>query len=414
MQMKAGKMLISHFMKGALALLLIVFTSLQTADAQQTPSEITQARESVFRIGVSVANEEILMGSGFAVSNNTVVTNAHVVDEVLDVTRSANIQANFFVVDSRGERIQVVEVTPFPTTDIAVLRVARTNLRPLPIYSGRLPLDERIWALGYPGTSDLFSASVAAQQTTGTVQSYEQYDEPGPRFAITMFIRHDADIAPGSSGGPLFNRCGQVVGINTLGRSAAGATKGAVASEELITHMAISSRSTRLEVVDRCGGEELSLLAYAGAGLGVIVVGGLIILLFKRRRQVAVSAIQTPAGAAAPGAGAASPAAAAGTDALVVEGIDAAAAFRIEASFNGGNEMVIGRSATSSLVLNYQSVSRSHLKVEKIGSSLMVTDLGSSNGTFIDGKPIKANEARHISPKSVVRIGSINVRISLK
>src|SRR5262249_6441275 len=54
----------------------------------------------------------------------------------------------------------------------------------------------------------------------------------------------------------------------------------------------------------------------------------------------------------------------------------------------GTTPMVIGRSAPADLVLTDQQVSRNHCRVCLAMNEIIVIDLGSSNGTFIDGNRI--------------------------
>lgn len=51
----------------------------------------------------------------------------------------------------------------------------------------------------------------------------------------------------------------------------------------------------------------------------------------------------------------------------------------------------IGRSDSNDLVLATSQISRQHAKINRIGEQLYVQDLGSSNGTFINGEPISTD-----------------------
>jgi hypothetical protein len=54
-----------------------------------------------------------------------------------------------------------------------------------------------------------------------------------------------------------------------------------------------------------------------------------------------------------------------------------------------GAELLIGRANDLDLVLAEDMVSRKHAKMALTGSSLSVTDLGSTNGTFVNGEKVK-------------------------
>src|ERR1700712_2530407 len=47
-------------------------------------------------------------------------------------------------------------------------------------------------------------------------------------------------------------------------------------------------------------------------------------------------------------------------------------------------EMIIGRDANADIVASDQSISRKHAKIEQTDGKVTITDLGSSNGTFIN------------------------------
>jgi len=53
--------------------------------------------------------------------------------------------------------------------------------------------------------------------------------------------------------------------------------------------------------------------------------------------------------------------------------------------------MLIGRSSKCDLRIQHESISRQHCKIELKGGQVLVTDLGSANGVYIDGKQIPAN-----------------------
>jgi len=66
----------------------------------------------------------------------------------------------------------------------------------------------------------------------------------------------------------------------------------------------------------------------------------------------------------------------------------------------GGN--IIGRGSESDLQLLDQGVSRKHMNVEFDGAYATVHDLGSTNGTTVNGHPVGSQVLRH---GDVVRVG---------
>ena len=57
-------------------------------------------------------------------------------------------------------------------------------------------------------------------------------------------------------------------------------------------------------------------------------------------------------------------------------------------------ETRVGRQgAMCDICIEDNSISRVHAKLEKIGDRVIVTDLGSTNGTFLNGRLLPVNEA---------------------
>ncbi|MGH7897275.1 MAG: FHA domain-containing protein, partial [Candidatus Binatia bacterium] len=64
-----------------------------------------------------------------------------------------------------------------------------------------------------------------------------------------------------------------------------------------------------------------------------------------------------------------------------------------EATMFEGDRLTIGRAASCDLVLEDQSISRTHAAIEREGEAFVLVDLGSNNGTFVEGQ--KARITRH-------------------
>jgi len=68
--------------------------------------------------------------------------------------------------------------------------------------------------------------------------------------------------------------------------------------------------------------------------------------------------------------------------------------------------VVIGRGKQSDLVLAEQGVSRQHVSFQHSPQGWVLTDLGSTNGTLLNGQPIRAREPHLLRPGDAVTIGS--------
>jgi hypothetical protein len=112
----------------------------------------------------------------------------------------------------------VIKGQPMPGKDIAILKIADGDELPvLKLAPDLLPrVGEQLFVYGYPGpvtNNDFVSAASAIEPTltTGIVSAIKQSVGNWP------VIQMDANINHGSSGGPVCNENGEVVGLTTFG-----------------------------------------------------------------------------------------------------------------------------------------------------------------------------------------------------
>lgn len=186
-----------------LAVFALLASSASPSDAQQQLS----VEETVRRAGPSVVQVMVFdratsqpsgLGSGFFVSSDgLVVTNYHVV---------AGASAASIVL-STGETYSVLGyVAADRRADLAVLRLARTGFPFLSLAnSDSIRPGAGVVAIGSPRG---FSQTV----TTGVASRLQLIDG-------VYWLQHSAPVSPGNSGGPLLDRLGRVVGVNTWQRT---------------------------------------------------------------------------------------------------------------------------------------------------------------------------------------------------
>ncbi|MBB2822838.1 UNVERIFIED_ORG: serine protease Do [Rhizobium esperanzae] len=158
------------------------------------------------------------LGSGFIISpDGVIVTNNHVIDNALDIK----------VTLDDGTELPAKLVGTDPKSDVAVLKIAAG--KPLQTIdwddSDRLKLGDQILAIGNP-------FGIGTTVTAGIVSARGRDLHSGP---YDDFIQIDAPINHGNSGGPLVDREGKVVGINTAIYSPNGGSVGvgfAIPSDE--------------------------------------------------------------------------------------------------------------------------------------------------------------------------------------
>jgi len=158
-------------------------------------------------------------GSGVIVdADGFILTNAHVVRGALRLRVELPLPANGQSILAGRSKTVTAEVVGLDLeTDLAVLKVPEKNLPVLVLGdSDQLRAGQIVLAIGSPlGLNNSVSmgvVSAAARQLSP--------DSP------MVYVQTDASINPGSSGGPLLDLAGHVVGINTMIASQAGGSEG--------------------------------------------------------------------------------------------------------------------------------------------------------------------------------------------
>jgi S1-C subfamily serine protease len=139
-------------------------------------------------------------GSGFFISaDGILVTNYHVVE---------NTRPNDWIVQNPdGYSYRILKVLGGdPKKDYAFLQIRNPgfDVNYLTIADEEVTIGQRCIAIGSPH-GEKFTLS------EGVVSQFKM-------IGGTQYIQNTAQIAPGSSGGPLFNQSGKVIGVTTLSR----------------------------------------------------------------------------------------------------------------------------------------------------------------------------------------------------
>lgn len=153
-------------------------------------------------------------GSGVViVDRGVILTNLHVVKD------ASRILVTFF----NGLESEATLISSQPENDLAVVQASQIpdDLRAATLRSARtLTEGEHVTAVGFPFG---IGPSVSAGVVSGLGRRYHAAD--GAR-SLSNLIQFDASANPGSSGGPLVNAEGEVIGIVTAILSASGTYSG--------------------------------------------------------------------------------------------------------------------------------------------------------------------------------------------
>lgn len=202
-----------------LALILLVAATPLAAD----PGDIGAAARGVVRVVIVGRDSDgvfpVSHGSGFAVTADRIVTNAHVVS---DAAKDDDLRVAIVPSEGGGAvfgRILAID----PRNDLALIGLVDDKLRLPPLaLAGGPPQDSgEVAAVGYPmnvdraqglSIDDIFTAQPPVK-SRGFLSGFR----PSREFDTVL---HTAPIARGNSGGPLVDACGRVLGVNSFGAEA--------------------------------------------------------------------------------------------------------------------------------------------------------------------------------------------------
>lgn len=207
-----------------------------SASLQQLADRIGPSVVQVFATSYAAPDEETDRGALLTTERTTgsgvildpdgyIVTNAHVVSGSIRVQVEipvvqpppADDNPRRSVVKPHGRMMGAQVVAIDEETDLAVLKVEATGLPALPLGdSEALKPGQLVMAFGSP-------LGLEASVSIGVVSAIARQLEPEDPM---IYIQTDASINPGSSGGPLVDTEGRVVGINTLIYSQSGGNEG--------------------------------------------------------------------------------------------------------------------------------------------------------------------------------------------
>jgi predicted component of type VI protein secretion system len=75
-------------------------------------------------------------------------------------------------------------------------------------------------------------------------------------------------------------------------------------------------------------------------------------------------------------------------------------------------DIVVGRNSGNDIVIKHDSISRQHCRIEAQKGVFYITDLGSSNGTFIDGQKIEPQKRMAFLSSQQLTLGKLECEIA--
>ncbi|MGE5147233.1 MAG: trypsin-like peptidase domain-containing protein [Candidatus Eiseniibacteriota bacterium] len=439
--------------------------------------DFTKIDQSVVRVLVIAKGTDGKLGlaghgSGFVVADGLVVTNNHVAaPDPKELASQGETFVGLMIPDGgwKADNLKPAQIVKlWPELDLALIRVPGLK-RPAVALSTVAPADspergENVYAVGFPGAADVGGATqdetLKATLTSGEVGRIVS-GTGGDNQKIRAIIQHDAAISGGNSGGPLFNECYEVVGVNTFGpksimqvlkddrgnpvMAAGSAVSGIYFSPHVISLVeALRAQGVNFTAAaDKCVPPTpgASPMMYVYLAVAVLIALGAFAMAMRRPRQQIVQVVESYSQYLRRG-GKASAAGAGGASARPRETAHAASAGHAAGALPSGpgwllsgrdakgqpirlaigsaellqakKGLVIGRQhSVSDLIVDDPSVSRRHARLQAEGRGVAVVDLNSSNGTKVGGQALKPyGDPTAVAPGETVTLGDVTLTLS--
>lgn len=310
--------------------------------------------------------------------------------------------------DSFEKDMAILKITPQESFD------HKPNV--LAVRVGTINKGEQVAAVGFPGTSDVSNDSgneLAFFETTLTQGAVSKVS-PGKtqrNRGTQEIVQHTAAINPGNSGGPMIDFCGSVLGINTAGvmlnsdgETPANGTFFAPSANSIAgflqdsnvpftRHKAGCDPDNPTIVSGGASDSNLLIILAVLCGGGAVVIGGMYYVVSRSRGKADFKPERSAASSKS-----------SGRSILAVGMAGHSAQFSARQLQSG---VTIGRASENTLTVTDRNLSRRHASLSLQGRKMMLTDLGSSNGTKVDGRRLKPNEPVQINTTSRVELGGI-------
>jgi hypothetical protein len=366
-----------------LVMAVLLCTVCLGAFAETYPQPVVDGKDSIVLVLVTDEGGVVMShGSGFAIGKkgnpiDYIITNYHV---VADSPESVGILVG------RSNILPLEVIFSDPVIDYVILKASTPihNKEPLALQTSENVKDgQAVYALGFPGESLDFTDYLEANPDD--VTAFNGNISKFTTLNGVKFYQHSVPISPGSSGGPLLDESGSVIGINTLGFSDS-AVKGSIYIDEILP--GLDTLGIEYEVyaepvaapVEEPEPESLFSKTWFIILLVVVVLAGAgvaVVLVLNAKKKKTSTAQASPRAQAAP-QGAEKP------ELFCVSGQFSSKSFGL-----AEGRLNIGRDPKRCNIIfseNTPGVSGKHCEVyyDRSTGKFNLTDSGSSYGTFLN------------------------------
>ena len=420
----------------AIMLIITFLFAMCFSVAANSETAIGVADKSVVRV-ISRIGQNYASGTGFVVASSGIVaTNNHVIadaDEVIILVKQSN-----------GEPIELRAYVNWRSVDydLALLNVPKLTIPPIIFFTPLPTKGSQVTSIGYPGVADRpdrnlqnIAESTVTQGVLGRI-ILSTWSRGGQQLNI---LQHGAAVNRGNSGGPLLDACGRVVGVNTakaLGRIETGPSGGQTVNQSdgiyFASHIAVlidamkqqgvsptltlenclPNVSTNTEKPNSNSSYLITLWSLPIAVLiGLIAIGLGILVVTKKQTIVFETFTQYKKRSNNNFTTNASKALEVNlkirgqttSNKLVIINLDSKSCQK--------KNLIIGRDKSQcDLQIDDPTISRRHASISFIGKEWIIVDLGSTNGTFVDG--VRVTNSRYELPvRGELILGKLKLKI---
>ena len=422
------------YSRGVLALLL-AFVAVSGRG-----SELGAVEDGLVRVVVAKA-DGVGVGTGFLVDRRGhIATNHHVVAD------AAGIAVHF---SGSSAIIEAAALWSSSDLDLAVIAIKPSNRAPVRLAEHIPDKGASVYALGFPGDADIPTTHGVALDATVTRGVLGRVFEGTWDTRELTVLQHDADISAGSSGGPLLDECGRVIGVNTSGaavtvKSADGSAQVLQTASGIYWASSVGELTTELRrlgiayqaesspcsdaskilspvvapTIDRSSDSSDGFGSINAVWLAAAVVGLSLALFALSRNNRKLAEILAridqhrpfrTVGHQPPGPPGVQLVlrSADRTDAGTPFVVDDVAAANDTGVVVGRHPMVADR------VLHEADVSRRHMRIRFVRDTFQIEDLNSGNGTSLNGTPLNPYRPVRVGTGDRLRCGTTEFDVSI-
>lgn len=368
-------------------------------------------------------------GSGFIVTKEGhLVTNHHVIYDSGSKQIASDLEGRLSMEAEEDDASAIFQLDVLwfdEDYDLAILKIKNPppNLHPAILTSVISDKGDRVYTLGFPGiTREIIGSDDDDYgRDPDLTQGYVHKLIEKSQMMAGLLITHDAEVYPGNSGGPLFDRCHRVVGINTaiFGEGDLPVSKKiSVSIKKIIKELKNLNLEKSINLKgDSCQDEE----SYSPLGIIAIIISVLCLWLFvnisrdmqlvknmnsnfvKRVSQKASNAISKAYRKKFDK-----------STMCFLSGFDASGfKFKIDmdkSALRSKDGFVVGRDP--SLVdfsLDSSIISKRQVRFRERKGKIFMTDLNSANRTKVNGRKIESYKEIKLSSRDEIVIGTMQI-----